>query len=111
MLLHLLHSAPGSHAALAILRILWTTLPTPFPPVSRQASLWLLFIPGLPLVPRLVTTLLSIYISCNYNHSTKEEVPTFPLTVLTSELSVAHPCVPESSAHVRRICTINLTLS
>ena len=111
MLLHLLHSAPDSRAALAILRILRTTLPAPSPPVSGQSSPWLLCIPGLPLVPRLVTTLISIYISCNYNLSTREEVPTFPLTVLTSELSVAHPHVPESSACVRGLCTTHPTLS
>ena len=35
MLLHLLHSALGSCAALAISCILWTTLPAPSPPVSR----------------------------------------------------------------------------
>ena len=109
-LLHLLHSALDSHTALAIPCILWTTLPAPSHPVSRQAGLWLLCIPGLPLVPRLVNTLLSIYISCNYNLSTREEVLTFPLTVLTSEFSVAHPCIPESSAHIRRLCTINPTL-
>ena len=56
----------------------------PSPPVSGQSSLWLLCITGLPLVPRLVTTLISIYTPCNYNLSTREEVPTFPLTVLTS---------------------------
>ena len=94
MLMHLLRSALGSCTALAIPHILQTTLLAPSPPVSRQSGLWLLYIPGLPLVPRLVTTLISIYISCNYNLSTREEVPTFPLTVPTSELSVAHPRVP-----------------
>ena len=65
----------------------------PIPSSKRTVWPWLLCIPGLPLVPRLVTTLISIYISCNYNLSTREEVPTFPLTVLTSELSVAFPRV------------------
>ena len=92
-LLHLLHSTLGSCTAPAILCKLQTTLPAPSPPVSGQSGLWLLCIPGLPLVPRLVTTLISIYIFCNYNLSTREEVPTFPLTVLTSELSVAFPRV------------------
>ena len=110
-LLHLLCSALGSHAASEIPHILQTALPAPSPPVSGQSSPWLLCIPGLPLVPRLATTLISIYISCNHNLSTREEVPTFPLTVLTSELSVAHPHVPESSARVRGLCTINPTLS
>ena len=83
----------------------------PIPSSKRTVRPWLLCIPGLPLVPRLVTTLISIYISCNYNLSTREEVPTFPLTVLTSELSVAHPRVLESSARVRGLCTVYPTLS
>ena len=36
---HLLRSSPGSCAALAFLRILWTALPAPSPPVSRQSGL------------------------------------------------------------------------
>ena len=55
--------------------------------------------------------ILSIYISCNYNLNTREEVLTFPLTVPTSELSVVHPCIPESSTHAHGLCTFNLTLS
>ena len=110
-LLHLLCSAPVSIAAPAFPCILRTTLLALSPPVSRHSGLWLLCIPCLPLVPRLVSTLISIYISCNYNLSTREEVPTFSLTVLTSELSVAHPHVPESSAHVCGLFTINPTLS
>ena len=86
-------------------------IPGPIPSSKWTVQPWLLCIPCLPLVPRLVTTLISIYISCNYNLSTREEVPTFPLTVLTSELSVAHPRVPESSARVRGLCTINPKLS
>ena len=98
MLLHLLHFAPGSCTALATPCILWTTLLALSPPVNGQSGLWLLCIPGLPLVHRLVTTLISIYISCNYNLSTREEAPTFPFTVLTSELSEAFPRVLHMSA-------------
>ena len=107
---HLLCSAPGSCTAPAFPCILQTALPAPSPPVSGQSSLWLLWIPGLPLVPRLVTTLISIYISCNFHLSTREEVPTFPLTVPTSEPSVARPHVSESSARVRGLFTVNPTL-